>query len=359
MMKHIWILLIAILAMSAIAAIADEPSECAALKTAYDNASTALSSAKEEKRLADIDVSVNTANNILQGIADGIRNARSNSGDDGLSRIGRDIASERRSNALARALLRQSAAQRALDAAQATYDSAQGNYEMCVASHIARWVTGPSCGHRYIHAFESRHNLPFIFDCGHSSYLCKSSEHKQVTCSSQTVSVNFDSGWWSRFYVTGCGATYWECQGSSAHRILKNPTVRRACSESSSNGGNGGNGGGNGGNGGGTGGGNGGGTGGGDSSTDNGRNSGDSSTRVRCGNTNRGAGACTSGGYASSRTAHRTTCSAGHTYWNCNRTAAAWHATSHTCTRSGCGQTYTNCSKGNGTCSGGRYTWHD
>ena len=82
-------------------------------------------------------------------------------------------------------------------------------------------------------------------------------------------------------------------------------------------------------------------------------------TTVRCGNRWRGPGRCSSGGRASSRTAHESTCGAGHTYWSCNRTAVAWHATSHTCTRSGCGQTYTNCSKGNGTCSGGRYTWHD
>ena len=87
-------------------------------------------------------------------------------------------------------------------------------------------------------------------------------------------------------------------------------------------------------------------------------------TTVRCGNRWRGPGRCSSGGRASSRTAHESTCGAGHTYWNCNRTAVAWHATSHTCTRSGCGQTYTNCSKGNGSCSarrpgGGTYQWHD
>ena len=87
-------------------------------------------------------------------------------------------------------------------------------------------------------------------------------------------------------------------------------------------------------------------------------------TTVRCGNRWRGPGRCSSGGRASSRTAHESTCGAGHTYWNCNRTAIAWHATSYTCTRSGCGQTYTKCSKGNGSCrarrpGGGTYQWHN
>ena len=87
-------------------------------------------------------------------------------------------------------------------------------------------------------------------------------------------------------------------------------------------------------------------------------------TTVACGNRWRGDGACSSGGRASSRTAHESTCGAGHTYWSCNRTAVAWHATSYTCTRSGCGQTYTKCSKGNGSCrarrpGGGTYQWHD
>ena len=85
---------------------------------------------------------------------------------------------------------------------------------------------------------------------------------------------------------------------------------------------------------------------------------------VLCGNSWRGSGACTSNRRTSSRTAHQSTCGAGHTYWGCNRTAVAWHATSYTCTRSGCGQTYTKCSKGNGSCrarrpGGGTYQWHD
>ena len=87
-------------------------------------------------------------------------------------------------------------------------------------------------------------------------------------------------------------------------------------------------------------------------------------TTVACGNRWRGSGACTSGGRASSRTAHQSTCSAGHSYWSCNSTAVAWHATSYTCTRSGCGLTYTKCSKGNGSCrarrrGGGTYQWHN
>ena len=87
-------------------------------------------------------------------------------------------------------------------------------------------------------------------------------------------------------------------------------------------------------------------------------------TTVACGNRWRGSGACTSGGRASSRTAHQSTCGAGHSYWSCNNSAVAWHATSYTCTRSGCGLTYTKCSKGNGSCrarrpGGGTYQWHN
>lgn len=87
-------------------------------------------------------------------------------------------------------------------------------------------------------------------------------------------------------------------------------------------------------------------------------------TTVACGNRWRGSGACSSGGTASSRDAHRRTCGAGHSYWGCNSSAVEWHATTYTCTRSGCGQTYTKCSKGNGSCrarkpSGGTYQWHN
>ena len=49
----------------------------------------------------------------------------------------------------------------------------------------------------------------------------------------------------------------------------------------------------------------------------------------------------------------------GKSYWSCNpRHGAVKHETTHVCTRPGCGQSYTECSRGNGTCSGGRYTWH-
>jgi len=50
-------------------------------------------------------------------------------------------------------------------------------------------------------------------------------------------------------------------------------------------------------------------------------------------------------------------------YWSCNASAVSWHVTSHPCTRSGCDASYTNCSRGNGTCraphpKGGTYQWH-
>ena len=47
-------------------------------------------------------------------------------------------------------------------------------------------------------------------------------------------------------------------------------------------------------------------------------------------------------------------------YWSCNpRHGSVNHEVTHTCTRSGCGATYTNCTKGDGTCSGGTYVWHN
>lgn len=58
----------------------------------------------------------------------------------------------------------------------------------------------------------------------------------------------------------------------------------------------------------------------------NGGSSGGSSDRVRCGNRWTGSSACTSGGYASSRTAHQSTCARGHTYWSCNPSALSYHS---------------------------------
>lgn len=81
---------------------------------------------------------------------------------------------------------------------------------------------------------------------------------------------------------------------------------------------------------------------------------------VVCGNPWRGNSACDRGpADVSTTTEHRSRCDAGHDYWTCNPSARAWHATTHNCTRPGCNQQYTNCSKNDGSCSGGRYTWHD
>lgn len=81
---------------------------------------------------------------------------------------------------------------------------------------------------------------------------------------------------------------------------------------------------------------------------------------VLCGNRWRGAGACMYGRVvSSSSTEHQATCSTHGTYWSCNPTAYARHGQTHTCRRPGCGATYTNCVKGNGTCTGGTYKWHN
>ncbi len=57
---------------------------------------------------------------------------------------------------------------------------------------------------------------------------------------------------------------------------------------------------------------------------------------------------------------HVTSCSnCSRPYWSCNLVhGAIKHEVTHTCSRSGCGQSFTECSRGNGTCSGGQFTWH-
>ena len=69
---------------------------------------------------------------------------------------------------------------------------------------------------------------------------------------------------------------------------------------------------------------------------------------VACGNTNSGEGACAYGGQTASVNAHQTTCLAGHTYWSCNAKAVVTHA-SHTAPLVACGNTNT----GAGACSSG------
>lgn len=87
-------------------------------------------------------------------------------------------------------------------------------------------------------------------------------------------------------------------------------------------------------------------------------------TTVACGNRWRDESACSSGGRAASRYEHQTTCGAGHTYWSCNRNAVAWHATTYTCTRPGCSDTFTRCTMDTGSArscrsNGRNYRWHN
>lgn len=170
-------------------------------------------------------------------------------------------------------------------------------------------------------------------ECGHTYWQCGSggSSHKQVTCTDYTVtSRQFNYGVYRTVTSTagGCGVTYWYCKDSGNHRITgymntiwrvcvaaRNEAARR--NSGNSNGGNGNGGNSNGGNSGTTtsptvqnNGGNTGGTG------------GTSSDRVRCGHGN----ACSRGGYASSRYAHKVTCPAGHRYYECSATGTSRHA---------------------------------
>ena len=84
-------------------------------------------------------------------------------------------------------------------------------------------------------------------------------------------------------------------------------------------------------------------------------------TTVACGNTQTRSNACIYGGRATSRTAHRTTCAAGHTYWGCNRNGVAIHSRHTTSSGSStrrsstvtCGNTQT---RSNACIYGGRAT---
>ena len=81
---------------------------------------------------------------------------------------------------------------------------------------------------------------------------------------------------------------------------------------------------------------------------------------VLCGNSWRGGAACTSRRVTTSRNAHRTTCSSGHTYWGCNSNADDYHG-DRTCVRSGCGETFSKCSnahRGSNPCRFNPGGWH-
>ena len=81
-------------------------------------------------------------------------------------------------------------------------------------------------------------------------------------------------------------------------------------------------------------------------------------TTVRCGYSR-----CSLGGYASSRTAHQSTCPRGHVFWTCKRGTGYgndYHG-DRTCVRSGCGETFTRCSnahRGSNPCRFNRGGWH-
>ncbi len=87
---------------------------------------------------------------------------------------------------------------------------------------------------------------------------------------------------------------------------------------------------------------------------------GTSSDRVQCGNAGTRRTSCNKGGYASSSTAHQSTCELGHTYWTCNVAQNNMHGVRHsnrTCVR--CGTTFN--SRTNGRCTsrwGTIYRWH-
>ena len=216
----------------------------------------------------------------------------------------------------------------------------------------------PSCTHM-VYSCQSdanTHNQVVCSGCNATYWQCGSSasNHRQVTCSSERAIEWFGNGGAKTGTANGCGATYWKCKDSSAHSILSiSYYFSRVCLQSGSSGSSSSSGGGGGGGSGGstppattpsTGSGGGGG-------------GGDSGSRVRCGN----GSSCRLGGYASSSTAHQSTCDLGHIYWRCGHPKSVnLHSVRHsnrTCRR--CGTTFN--SRTNGRCtsrSGTTYRWH-
>lgn len=180
----------------------------------------------------------------------------------------------------------------------------------CLESHLC-----DGCGRS---TTSGTHVRKICGGCNVTYWSCSSQayNHRQVTCKSSRVSVNFDNGYYTTLWVTGCGAKYWVCKGTSAHRIIKSPVVRRACTSSGGSS---------------TGGGGGGGGGGSDSGSGSGTGTGDSGSRVRCANAGPARRHCDQGGWASSAYAHYSATCNSHrrgpvTYWSCDPTARRYHA---------------------------------
>ena len=162
--------------------------------------------------------------------------------------------------------------------------------------------------------------------CGHTYWRCDTNAdtHIQIRCDNNLRRAEVRNASYERvilYYRRGCGQKFWLCKNFAGHNTITycstHPNVGKygcqsnyACSSAhgSSSGGSTGtttsptvsnNGG----------------------SVSNGGGGG-SDTRVRCGHGN----ACSRGGYASSRYAHKTTCPAGHRYYACSSGGASKHA---------------------------------
>ena len=173
-----------------------------------------------------------------------------------------------------------------------------------VDSFTEHQITCPGCGSTY-------------WSCSPTNELAQNQwNHRRRTHSgTETVYGNLPDGRSFGQQVSGCGATFYHCQGASTHRKNQcsacgyyynrceghtcsagNSQSPRGNSGTVSNGGNTG-----------------------------GTTGGTSADRVRCGH-GRNGNACRYGGWASSREAHKTTCPAGHRYYACSASGASFHA---------------------------------
>ena len=172
-----------------------------------------------------------------------------------------------------------------------------------VDSFTEHQITCPGCGSTY-------------WSCSPTNELAQNQfRHQRIVCSgSETVFGNLPDGRSFGQLLRACGATFYRCQISN-HRKNQcsacgyyykrcqghtcsagNSQSPRGNSGTVSNGGNTG-----------------------------GTTGGTSSDRVRCGH-GRNGNACRYGGWASSREAHKTTCPAGHRYYACSAGGASKHA---------------------------------
>lgn len=325
-MKHTLILPIVVLAILAFAIPDAAAAPCEGYDMAVYRANRVLDRAKEALRLEEKKDDVHFA-------ADHFIPGNTNTG---------IFCPDCMNNALAisQAKTAVKAAEKARDDAQAAYDSCLAGYICSNCNQIGSHLVDPqpTCTHTVYSCQGSSvgtHVQVTCESCKQTYWQCGSggSVHQQMTCTSSrrvgytnnVVRGKIVRGGYRMVYFTGCGKTYWTCKNEANHgrttgcpvsgcgirkygcattyscatkHALNGEAVGSTTTTTTSptvqnNGG----------------------------GTTGGTTGGTSSDRVRCGHSN-----CQRGGYASSREAHKTTCPAGHRYYECSLGGNRFHA---------------------------------